>query len=471
MSRANSLRPSPTPDGDALTRLSLAAIAVIAIGLALQVRDGAFHLGAIALIACALLALSLAIFPRSLPNIVGSRGLEWVLAGLLGIELFFVATSPLALELPPDATGSFVPPVYALWAAILVLFIVRPGLRYDPRHNAIATCLLLAVHLALGVWVVANAPAGGDVYVFQQHGVLRLLSGRNPWAMRFPNIYHPFEGFYGPGLVVKGVLQFGYPYTPLPLLPTSLSWVATHEIRYAHAFALTATAALLAFAKPSRVATLAAMLLVFSPRFGFLLQMAWTEPFVTVLLAGVVFCACRAPRLLPAVLGLFLASKQYLLFVIPAAWWWWHNPKFGKDTLIKLCASMAVAALVIIPFALWNFKAFVHSAVTLQFHQPFRNDALSFVALLRHLGGPELSNVSLSLVLVALWLACRRLTKTTSGFCLAVGFAYFVFLSFNKQAFCNYYFFPMAAICAAIAVYQPDASSLAVARIEESPAA
>jgi hypothetical protein len=48
-------------------------------------------------------------------------------------------------------------------------------------------------------------------------------------------------------------------------------------------------------------------------------------------------------------------------------------------------------------------------------------------------------------------LAVRRCPRTPAGFALAVGFVYLVFFAFNKQAFCNYYFFPLAALCAAIA--------------------
>jgi hypothetical protein len=33
-----------------------------------------------------------------------------------------------------------------------------------------------------------------------------------------------------------------------------------------------------------------------------------------------------------------------------------------------------------LPFAVWNLPAFVHDVVTLQVQQPFRDDALTFLA-------------------------------------------------------------------------------------------
>jgi hypothetical protein len=52
---------------------------------------------------------------------------------------------------------------------------------------------------------------------------------------------------------------------------------------------------------------------------------------------------------------------------------------------------------------------------------------------------------------VAVALALRRCPRTPAGWALALAFVYLVFFAFNKQAFCNYYFFPLACLGAAIA--------------------
>jgi hypothetical protein len=198
------------------------------------------------------------------------------------------------------------------------------------------------------------------------------------------------------------------------------------------------------------VAPLAAALLLFSPRFGLLIQMSWTEPFTILFLGTTVLCALRAPRLLPVSLGLLLATKQYLVFVVPLVWL--LAPE-RRRALVLLGQALGIALLLTLPLALWNPGAFVRSAVTLQFRQPFRDDALSALVPLAHAGMPRVLGSILPLALAALAtaLALWRCPRTPSGWALAVAFVYLVFLVFNKQAFCNYYFFPLAALAAAIA--------------------
>src|SRR4029453_2208588 len=209
---------------------------------------------------------------------------------------------------------------------------------------------------------------------------------------------YPNESFYGPGLVVKGILQFGYPYPPLPLL---LTWPALYlgDIRYAHLLGLTLGGAAIAFARPGRLAPLAAALLLFSPRVGLLIQMSWTEPFTILFLGATVLCALRAPRLLPLSLGLLLATKQYLVFLLPLVWL--LAPE-RRRALVLLGQAVGVAVLVTLPLALWKPEAFVRSAITLQFRQPFRDDALSVLVPLARAGMPRVLGTILPLGLAAL---------------------------------------------------------------------
>jgi len=329
---------------------------------------------------------------------------------------------------------------------VLALALGPPAL----RRGAIA--LLLVLHFAAGVWILRHAGPETDVFNFQRGSLEALRHGVDPYAIKFRNIYHPNTSFYGPGLVVNGILQFGYPYPPLPLY---LTWAAlpAGDIRHAHLAALTLGGAAIACARPGRVAPLAAALLLFSPRFGLLLQMSWTEPFTILFLGTTVLCALRAPRLLPLSLGLLLASKQYLVFAAPAVFLLAPEPDRLRRALVLLAQAVGVALALTLPLALWNLGAFIRSAVTLQFHQPFRPDAISVLVPLVRAGLPRALGSLLPLLFapLALWLALRRCPRTPAGFALAVGFVYLVFFAFNKQAFCNYYFLPLAALCAAIA--------------------
>ena len=74
----------------------------------------------------------------------------------------------------------------------------------------------------------------------------------------------------------------------------------------------------MALAQGGRVGFAAAALFLLSPRGFYVLEHGWTEPFVVMLLAATVFCACRRPRWTPLMLGLLLFSKQYIFIALPA---------------------------------------------------------------------------------------------------------------------------------------------------------
>ena len=91
-----------------------------------------------------------------------------------------------------------------------------------------------------------------------------------------------------------------------------------------------------------------------------------------------------------------------------------------------------------LPFVVWGPAAFWTSVVTLQFHQPFRPDALSLLAWWANLGHQQ-PPVLISFVAAAATsaLALWRLPRTPAGFGAAVGMTLFAFFVFNKQAFCQ----------------------------------
>jgi hypothetical protein len=127
----------------------------------------------------------------------------------------------------------------------------------------------------------------------------------------------------------------------------------------------------------------------------------------------------------------------------------------------RLIATAAlVAALAVAPVALWDVSAFVRSVVTLQFHQPFRSDALSFlVPLAARTGAAPPTWIAFAAALAVTVVALRRAPRSPAGFALAVGAVFFAFFAFNKQAFCNYYHFVIGALCCALAASDGNAAS------------
>jgi hypothetical protein len=336
----------------------------------------------------------------------------------------------------------------SLAAALCVLGTLAPR----PGRGAALAGLLL-VHAALGLWTLRAAPQPGvDVCLFQRESADALLQGRNPYAITFADPYADSSRFYGPGVSVNGRLQFGYPYPPLALLLTApAQWLG--DFRSAQLLAMTFAGALIALARPGRLAFMAAALLLFTPRGFFVLEAGWTEPFAVLLLAMTVFALCRCPRWVAVPLGLLLASKQYLALALLATP---LLPGDGRSRLRTAGIAVAIAAAATLPFALWDLPAFLRSVVLLQWRQPFREDALSFlVPLARVLGTTPAAWVAFALAAGAAFVAARRLPRTASGFATAIAFTFLVFFAFNKQAFCNYYHFVIGALCCAVAAARP----------------
>jgi hypothetical protein len=158
-------------------------------------------------------------------------------------------------------------------------------------------------------------------------------------------------------------------------------------------------------------------------------------------------------------LGLLLVCKQYMIFAVPAAWLLAPAVEPGKRRRIAV-ETIAVGAAVSLPFAAVAGVRFWRSVVVWQFHQPFRLDALSYPALLanafphwsstHHIA--QLAPVAGFLAgAAALAICLKKLPRTPAGFAACIGLTLVAFFAFNKQAFCNYYYFVIAAFCTAIA--------------------
>jgi hypothetical protein len=330
--------------------------------------------------------------------------------------------------------------------------------------------------------------------MFQRESADALLAGRNPYAITFEDPYHGTKEFYGKDVIRDGRTTWGYPYTPLPLL-LALPGHLLGDFRFAMLAVTAIAAALLLHARPgSRFGAAAAALLLFTPCGFFVLEAGWIEPVVILGLAVTVFIACRFPALAtrdavmrsrippvgvtrslrlprqgiayltPSLLlaisaGMFLATKQYLILAVPLLALL-PVPGGWKSRLKFTAGALCVAAAVTAPLALWDVPAFLRSVVTLQFHQPFRPDALSFLVPIAASSGQAPPTwiafaASLAAVAFCLW----RAPRTPTGFALSLAVVFFAFFAFNKQAFCNYYHFVIAALCCALAA-QEDGDTL-----------
>ena len=146
-----------------------------------------------------------------------------------------------------------------------------------------------------------------------------------------------------------------------------------------------------------------------------------------------------------------MAIKQYAIFVLPFAVLLDERPTVRRLAALALKAVL-VAALVTIPAALWNPHAFFDSVVAFQARQPFRPDALSYLAWSAPQGIPRLPLSTGFLILIpTLALVLVRAPRTASGFAAGSAILFLGFFSFAKQAFCNYYMLVVGALCCAAA--------------------
>jgi hypothetical protein len=369
----------------------------------------------------------------------------------LFVNLSQLFTKPpiLVISLPPDALFGFT------WRlALLSLAAGSTVWRAKGAARAVQVAALVGVHLALGAWTIQQSPAPTiDVHIFQRNAISALHDGRNPYELTYRNIYGDATTFYDRSLLVNGRLQFGFPYFPLSLLLAMPGQLLAGDHRYAQLVALELAAILMAFARPGGFGLIAAALFLTTPRIFFVLEQSWTEPFVVFGLAVVVFAACRYERAVPWLFGAFVAVKQYLVLALPAALLLVRRP---RDVLPLVTKASIVGAAVTLPFVAWNPGAFWKSVVALQIHQPFRLDALSYLSWWTLRGHPQpVQAISFVAAAVAAAIALCRSPRTAAGFSAALSLTFLAFFAFNKQAFCNYYFFVVGAFAVTLAACVP----------------
>jgi hypothetical protein len=204
------------------------------------------------------------------------------------------------------------------------------------------------------------------------------------------------------------------------------------------------------------------------------LEAGWTEPPVVLLLAALVYFTCRTEALLfesrlnergsravatwglPISLGLLLVVKQYMILMTPLAVWmlWPQRVQLRRQILVALSVAIGIT----LPMALWNLRAFLWSVVLLQFRQPVRPDALSFLpSLMEWVHVPGMTVLPFIVALGVISWSILRFPRTPFAFAAGTALMFLLFFAFNKQAFCNYYFLVIGGLCCAVAAGEtPD---------------
>ena len=296
---------------------------------------------------------------------------------------------------------------------------------------------LLAVHFALGVWMIHASPTPAiDVVVVHREAIDAMSNGRSPYAINFENIYSPESGFYNPEAVAGNRVMFGYPYPPLNLLAAAPArWIAG-DYRYAQLTVWIIAAALVGFMGPGMISKLAAVLLLMQPRGFFVLEQGWTEPLAMCMLALTLFAMARVPAL-AAWAGRLLTSETMPWSSLFRCWRFAAGVSAAGPSCARLSWVRSSRCRVI-----WS-RAFIERVAAVR--EPVRLDSLSVLswAVQHGFGAGSFLWAAAAAVGVALTMlvATRRQDSLCHSRCRHS------WLLHLTKAFCNYYLFVAGAIC------------------------
>jgi hypothetical protein len=428
------------------------AAAALALGQALQVNDGFFNRIAFLWLLISLAGAVAGVFvakPSNRFDAVARGALSPILLiGVLLQSAQLLVTRPLMFAPITrgvhDTTLALAVPSLAALAIVMAVA--------ERRMRMAAFSVFVGIHAGLGAWVIRTVPEPRiDVVTVHREAIEALASRRSPYSINFADIYGEDRSkYYAEGTTANGRVLFGLPYPPLTLAFAAPAEWLLGDFRYAEVLALSGAALFIASLGWTRHAMLSAAAFLTTPRFLFELEQGWTEPYGVLLFASTIALLWRSASASPIAWGLTMAIKQYLatsLVLVPLLPIW---P--GTTRRRAILWALATAALVTLPFAVWDPDGFFQSVVWLQVREPFRTDSLSVLAWLakRGVSVPTIATTLLAGA-VAAALALWKLPRSAGGLAAGTALMMFVLFAFGKKAFCNYYFFVLGALAVTIA--------------------
>jgi hypothetical protein len=393
--------------------------------------------------------------------------LAWMLASFaLFVWACVLITRRRGLELPPAkamvaalalmlvAGASRTParylshPSFATWNtwlslgyAVLCALYLQTSSRSALQRGVFVIGIALATALRVGVIIASPSPLI-DVFQLAQQGAGYLLHGANPYSM-------PVWGSLENGHLYA---FDGYAYPPGNLLLQTVTFALAHDGRFAAVLAeLVFAYALWVVSRPLPLThrELLILLFLFTPRSLFLIEQAWTEPFI-VGCFGAAACLWLARRSTAAAVavGFTLGLKQYLAVV---ALHFLILERRVKYWLIALAAASAA----FIPFALIDVRSLWKNGLLHVMGLEFSDMTLTVASALNHWRGwrpnPTLSGLVGVAFAAGFPLALRRVPPLLRYLLSVTGTLFGTFL-FGARAYGNYYYLVGALILLAMAV-------------------
>jgi hypothetical protein len=288
---------------------------------------------------------------------------ELGLAVLLALELVAHILVPYRPE-PPRPTipvpGLAAVALFAL-SSWLGMYVVER--RWVAKAGAVVIAVVIATAMLARFAIVAfDVEPGFDVHLIQEAGGNALLAGQNPYAV--PTAY-----------------DSGYPYWPLSALMAA-GGVLLGDARWGLLVAdAVIVLAFIAIARnvgaPLRIGALAAALLVWNSSGLYITWQSLPEPMVIAFAAlGVAALTRRGSRgwLGGVALGLAVATKQLGLGLLPLL-----PLSRDRSRWTAFAVAGAVAAAIVVPFALLDLPKFLEGSVSSHMVEPARDYAVNLL--------------------------------------------------------------------------------------------
>jgi hypothetical protein len=335
-------------------------------------------------------------------------------------------------------------------AAGLCATYLRPA---SPRLARMRFPALLAVFASMGALLLLASPAPQiDVFTCQQEAARALLAGLNPYELDYPILYGPARTalYFAPESIREGRFT-AFPYPPLTLLLGAGSWALAGDVRWVQLAALVFSGWAVSRLRSGENAELCAALLLFLPRTFFVLEQSWTEPTLLAAFLGALLLLQRGAGWpwLGAAFGLLAAAKHTSpLFLAPLL-----GLARGPVRWRAAALGAGLAAATFVPPLLANPRELFADLILFQARQPFRQDALSLLALWSRVSEVPRSAAALGFLAggaILVW-TLRRVDGVARTIA-ATAAAWLWFILLNKEAFCNYHWLAAGLLCAACAL-------------------
>ena len=253
-----------------------------------------------------------------------------------------------------------------------------------PRLARLRIWLVIGLSMGAGSWALLgwgddDGHIGNiceiDVLYFQTEAARELLSGRNPYAHRYENIY-PNTDFYGEKLLRDGKVV-SFPYPPATIGANIIGY-GLGDVRWGNLLALVCGSAFVIMAgrrtglAAGHPAELAVVLLLLHPCTGLVLLRGWTEPLVFCAAAFCLWSLVGPPGWRRGLgLGVLFSAKQITPLWLPAL------VMSGRVSWWAILGGGLWALALALPFLLWDAAAFWEGMVAFHVNNTFRADSLA----------------------------------------------------------------------------------------------